>query len=328
MALRSRAAEAALDAESLALLREGDAAQDAAIEDMTVAQSRAAYETLFTKLAPSRVDVGQVIDDRLPDAAGGRPYRLYLPTAPSDRMPAPLPVMLFLHGGGWSMGSLASYDHVVRWLCRHAGIAVLSLDYRLAPEHPFPCALDDAAQALRWLATNAAALSLDVARIAIGGDSAGGTLAAVIAHQMRGDPVVRVAAQVLMYPVLTLQPQAPYRSRAQFGAGGFFLTRRGIDHAADRYLPSRALARDPRVSPILETDLSGLPPTLVVVGEFDPLRDECEHYAQRLSAQGSAVEFRRFAGTIHGFLSFAGVLSTGRAGLDDVSAWLRAQLLS
>lgn len=321
---RSRSAEAALDTESLALLRAGESVDNPPIEEMTVAESRAAYETLFMSLAPSRIEVDRVIEDRLPDACGGRPYRLYLPMHAAS----PMPALVFLHGGGWSMGSPASYDHVTRWLCQRAGVAVLSLDYRLAPEHPFPAALEDAAQAFRWFAANAAALSIDPSRIAVGGDSSGGTLAAVMTHQMRRDPIARVAAQVLMYPVLTLEPEAPYRSRAELGAGGYFLTSRGIDRAAERYLTSAELARDPRVSPILEPDLSGLPPTLVVTGGFDPLRDECTHYAARLSQAGSIAHYRCFAGTIHGFLSFAGALSAGRKGLDYVSAWLQKQLAS
>lgn len=316
---RSRSHEAALDAESLALLRSAESGDGPPLEEMTVAESRSAYEALFTSLAPPRLEVSSVIEDRIPDAYGGLSYRLYLPM----HAQAPLPALLFLHGGGWSMGSPASYDHLTRWLCRRAGIAVLSLDYRLAPEHRFPCALDDAMQCLHWLSTTAAGLSIDASRIAIGGDSSGGTLAAVTAHQMRTDPMVRIVAQVLMYPVLTLVAEPPYRSRAELGAGGFFLTNGGIERAAERYLSSRRLACDPRVSPILETDLSGLPPTLIVTGGFDPLRDECLHYAQRLAHAGSLAEYRCFDSTIHGFLSFAGALSAGREGLDYVSAWLR-----
>lgn len=321
--LRSRSAQAALDPESLALLELGETGESQPIEEMTVAESRAAYEELFTSLAPPRLEVGQVIEDRLPLAQGDRPYRLYRPAQVSGSVPA----LLFLHGGGWSMGSPASYDHVARWLCHRAGIAVLSLDYRLAPEHPFPSALEDTKQAFRWLGANAAALSIDAARIAIGGDSSGGTLAAATTHELRHDAAVRVAAQVLLYPVLTLETEPPYRSRAELGGGGYFLTNRGIEIAAERYLTSREFVSDPRVSPILEPDLSDLPPTLVVTGGFDPLRDECEHYAERLSRHGAIVEYRCFAGTIHGFISFAGALRAGREGLDYVSEWLRSQLL-
>lgn len=310
----------ALDPETLALLKAGESGDSPPIENMTVAESRAAYESLFISLAPPRLEVSQVIEDRLPESCGARPYRLYLP----PRTASPSPALLFLHGGGWSMGSPASYDHLTRWLCQAAQIAVLSLDYRLAPEHRFPCALEDAAHAIRWLGANAALLSIDASRIAIGGDSSGGALAAATTHRMRNDPNLRIVAQVLMYPVLTLEENAPYRSRAELGAGGYFLTNNGIERAAERYLASRELARDPRASPILEADLSGLPPTLVVTGGFDPLRDECMHYVERLTQAGSPAQLRCFDSTIHGFLSFAGALSVGREGLDYVSAWLRS----
>jgi acetyl esterase len=143
---------------------------------------------------------------------------------------------------------------------------------------------------------------------------------------MRNDSHVRIAAQALLYPVLALAKEPPYRSRVEFGQGGYFLTNKGIERAVERYIPSGGLGLDPLASPILEEDLSGVPPTLVVTAAFDPLRDEGLHYAERLTSAGCFVEHRCFGGAIHGFLSFAGALQIGREGLDFVSDWLRRTL--
>ncbi|MGQ0834296.1 MAG: alpha/beta hydrolase [Gammaproteobacteria bacterium] len=250
---------------------------------------------------------------------------MYRPQSSGGR-DAPLGAFLFLHGGGWSLGTLDSYDAMMRWLCARANVAVMSLAYRLAPEHKYPAQLDDASAALEWLRTRACSFGLNRGGIALGGDSVGGTLAAVVCRQDRGRGQPVLVGQVLLYPLLTLEVDPPFASRALYGGGEYFLSRRGIEVAAERYLSAAADRRSPRISPIQEPNLRGLPPTLVVTAGFDPLKDEGAAYVAKLRAAGVPTDHRCFETTIHGFLSFAGVLAVGRQGLDFVADWLASRL--
>jgi acetyl esterase len=253
----------------------------------------------------------------VPGRAGALPARLYRPRAGS------LGALLFLHGGGWVIGDLETHDDLCRDLAAQSGCAVLALDYRLAPEHPFPAAVDDTLAALEWLHASAGELDLDPARIAIGGDSAGGNLAAVACLEERALGGPRAAAQVLIYPVtdLTRFDTPSHAACAQ----GYGLTSTAVEWFRDQYCGAQR-ARSVRVSPAHALDLRGVPPALVVTAEYDVLRSEGETYAQRLEEAGVPTTLLRYDGMIHGFVSMAGILSVGRQARADIAAWLRGQI--
>lgn len=248
---------------------------------------------------------------RLPGTELPVPARLYRPAA--DAWP-PSSMVVFLHGGGWSMGDLECYDFFMRDLCVRSGASILSVEYRLAPEHKYPAALDDGLAAVRWATNLTKAHAGDAARVAVMGDSAGGNLAAVIARRLHTEGRIRLAGQLLLYPMLDVsQPHSAYPSRMRYGDGEYLLTRESIDTAATWYLDGIGRRDDPDVSPLLVEDLSMLPPTVIVIGGHDPLLDEARLYAERLLAAGVATRFKCFATTIHAFLSF-GVLEVAREG--------------
>ena len=246
--------------------------------------------------------------------------RHYAPIAPGG----PQPLLVFLHGGGFVFGDLDTHDGLCRLLCRHTGAHVLAVDYRLAPEHPFPAAVEDASAALGWALANAELLGADPLRVGVGGDSAGGNLAAVACQLAAHAGGPQPAMQLLIYPVTDFT--ARRRSRELFGEG-FFLTNAHMDWFDAQYLGvNRASASDPRASPLLAADLSGLAPALVVTASFDPLRDEGEEYAQALLAAGSQVTLRRFPGLIHGFASAAGVSRSCRDAVVETAGGARVML--
>jgi len=245
--------------------------------------------------------------------------RLYSPS--SGRATPPL--LVYLHGGGWAGGDLDTHDAPCRFLATHAGTRVLAVDYRRAPEHRFPAAVDDALAALRWVAGHAAELGADPARIAVGGDSAGGNLAAVASRlaRDRGDPLP--ALQLLLYPVTDLSYKRP--SYRLFGEG-FFLDETDMDWYRERYLPDPAAAGDSRASPLIAEDLAGLPPAYVVTAGFDPLRDEGEAYVAALRAAGVRAALRRHPGLVHGFAAYAAVVPAARAAMLEAAGALRMGL--
>ncbi|HEX6674325.1 MAG TPA: alpha/beta hydrolase [Actinomycetes bacterium] len=261
--------------------------------------------------------VGAVTELTVPGPAGPLPARHYVPDEPGG----PHPLLLFLHGGGFVMCDLDTHDQACRLLCRQAGVHVLSVHYRLAPEHPFPAAVSDAWEALCWAADNAAALGADPARLAVGGDSAGGNLAAVVAQRAAREGRPAVALQVLVYP--PVDRTTSYRSQELF-ADGFFLTRSEIAWF-DRNYSSPEDRGDPRLSP-LHGELSGLAPALVVTAGFDPLRDEGEAYAAALAAAGTEVTLRRLPGMLHGFVNMIDLSGSARAALVEVAGEVRAML--
>lgn len=219
---------------------------------------------------------------------------------------APRGLILFFHGGGFVVGSPASHDSAVRALALASGADVLSVDYRLAPEHQFPAAVDDVLAAWRFAVEQAPGWGLDPAQIVVAGDSAGGNLAAAVALETRGEPVVP-KLQLLIYPVTDMTGSTP--SRAEF-AEGYFLTAADMDYFTTHYLSSPEEAVDPRCSPLLADDLSGLPPAYVVVAGFDPLRDEGIAYAEAMRSAGVPVTLERAGSMIHGFLNM-GLISPG-----------------
>ena len=245
----------------------------------------------------------------------GLAARLYLPTG----APATGPLLVFFHGGGFVYGDLNSHDSSCRYLAERAGVRVLAVDYRLAPEHPFPAAYDDALAAFAWAHDHAAELGADPERIGAGGDSAGGNLAAGVALAERE----RCAFQLLIYPVTDMA--ANTESRRLFGAG-FYLTTSFSDMAARCYIPSGADPHDPRLSPLFAEIPAGVAPAYVVTAGFDPLRDEGEAYARKLEEAGVKVEHRRFADQIHGFLNVLAAGRSAKGAVTEIAAALKAGL--
>ncbi len=262
----------------------------------------------------------------IPGPAGAMRARLYTKRArrsargePQVEARTPAPLLVFLHGGGFVFGDVDSHDAPCRLLCRHADVHVLSVEYRLAPESPFPAAVDDARAALLWAQAHAAELGADPARVAIGGDSAGGNLAAVVAQMAAVDGGPAPFAQLLVYPAT--DRRTAWKSVDLF-AEGFFLTRESIDWFYEQYVPeAKRLSddRDAKVNPLQATDLRGLAPALVVTAGFDPLRDEGEAYAEAMAAAGNAVTLRRFGGLVHGFINLVGLSRSCRAATLEVA---------
>jgi acetyl esterase len=264
--------------------------------------------------------VGAVRELEVDGGEGPLAARLYTPqrtVASAD----PPPLLVFLHGGGWVIGDLDSHDEPCRVLCRFADVAVLAVDYRLAPEHPFPAAVDDACAAFTWARKHAEARGADPARVAVGGDSAGGNLAAVVAQHLRGD-VAAPSAQVLIYP--GVDSSRRYPSRERFGTG-LLLTDADMTWF-DQHYTGGADASDPRRSPLLAPDLSGLAPAAVVTAAFDPLRDEGEAYAARLRESGVPVLAWRAPGLVHGFLNFGSGHRASRDAVLHLAGVVRALL--
>jgi len=230
-----------------------------------------------------------------------------------------LPVLVYYHGGGWVVGDLDSHDWTCRMLANAADCAVVSVDYRLAPEHRFPAAYEDALAAVKWIAAHAAALRIDPARISVGGDSAGGNLAAAVAITLRDEGRIRLKSQVLTYPIVDLT--APYDPRF---AQGVALTNASMQYYIDAYAPDIAQRKDWRASPLFAKSLKGLPPALVIVAGFDPLCAEGEAYAARLTREGVTTVVRRYPGQMHGFASRAKLLPKAYEAIADMAALLKA----
>jgi acetyl esterase len=266
------------------------------------------------------IPMRDVRDLTVSGAEGPLPARHYVPEEPGA---GPHPLLVFLHGGGFVIGDLETHDATCRLLARHSGAHVLAIDYRLAPEHPFPAPVEDAVAAVRWALANAAALGADPERVAVGGDSAGGNLAAVSCLELAREDGPRPAAQLLLYPTVEAGRQGG--SLDDF-AEGFFLTKAQMEWFAAQYVPAGTDPDDPRLSPLKAPDLSGLPPALVLTAGFDPLRDEGEDYAHALRAAGVPVLLRRFPGLVHGFGNMTSVSRTSREALIEIAGAMRAVL--
>ena len=280
-------------------------------ESMPIPVARALFLTRRDLGGPP-VPVDQVGDRLLP---GNIPARVYTPAGPG-----PKPVLLYFHGGGWVLGGLDTVDAPCRRLANAAGCVVVSVDYRLAPEHKFPIPAEDCYTATRHVAENAAAFGADRDRIAVGGDSAGGNLAAAVTIMARDRGGPRLSFQLLIYPATDFAFDTPsYRAYAE----GFGLTRKAARWYWSQYLPRPEDAANPLASPLRAQDLRNLPPARVITAEYDPLRDEGEAYAARLRAAGVRAEVRRFDGQIHGFFSMCGIMDQGKAAIDDAAAALR-----
>ncbi|HXU92003.1 MAG TPA: alpha/beta hydrolase [Methylomirabilota bacterium] len=303
--------------------------QAKAVIDLVIKSGRPPYHQLSPKDArqlfretrpastPPAPEIGAVSDLR----ADHIPFRLYRPKGvPAS---APLPALIFFHGGGWVIGDLETHDVLCRQLTAAAGISVVNVDYRLAPEHRYPAAVEDAWAAVRWVEKHAAELAIDSARLAVGGDSAGGNLAAVVALLARDHGGPSLALQVLTYPVTDVAAESA--SYAEF-ADGFLLTRDSMRWFIEHYVPERKDRLDWRASPLRAQSLAGVAPALVVTAGFDPLRDEGEAYGRRLREAGVRVDMVCYGGMIHGFAPMGRLIETGNRAVAHAAASLRQAL--
>lgn len=280
--------------------------------------SRAYARQLALGFGGPQIHVG-VTDLSIPGPAGDIPARHYCPASAE-----PAPLLVFYHGGGWVIGDLDTHDAVCRRACRDADIHVLSIDYRLSPEHPAPAAVDDAYAAFRWAHDHAAELGAIPGKVAVGGDSAGGNLAAVVSRLARDNGGPSPVLQWLIYPITDINAQT--RSRTLF-ADGFLLTKHDIDWFHEQYVGNSAVEPDdPRVSPLLADQLSGLPPALIAIAGFDPLRDEGERYATALRAAGNAVDLRCFGSLTHVFINLFQLGGGSATATAELVSALRAHL--
>ena len=312
-----------LDLETQAMLRVKELAREPDVATLPIARGRRAL-LRQTKLSGGRQPIGDVVPLQVPGAEGDLDARLYVPRSQaSSRCSSTTggPLLFFAHGGGMIYGGLDSHDALCRFLAEHADMRVLAVDYRLAPEHPFPAPIEDCWAAFSWVVDNASRLG--ASRVAVGGDSAGGALAAVVALRA-ASAGVPVAFQLLLYPVTDMAEPTP--SRKLF-AEGFFLTSEFMSLAERSYLPPGQDPSDPRVSVAYASVPSDLAPALVVTAGFDPLRDEGEAYADRLAAAGVSVSKVRYPGFIHGFANVVGAGRSQPAAVAEIASRLRSALV-
>ncbi|MDX1947150.1 MAG: alpha/beta hydrolase [Pirellulaceae bacterium] len=305
-----------LDPQLKARLAAGGMLRD--LMDYPPVEGRAEFERRAAADPKLSEPVASAVDRTVPGPAGEIPVRVYAPHGNG-----PFPVLLFYHGGGWVLGSINTHDEVPRSICHRAGVIVVSVDYRLAPEHRFPAPLDDCYAALVWAAEHAAEIGGDPRRLAVGGDSAGGNLAAAVAIRARDERGPRVLLQVLIYPVTNYNfDSASYHQMST----GFGLTRAGMQAFWRDYLRDPAEGLHPLASPLQAGNLAGLPPALVITAHFDVLRDEGEAYAARLAQAGVPVTCTRYTAMNHGFLRQAASYEDGRQAHEQIAAALREAL--
>ena len=284
------------------------------METLTPEAARLGYLALRATSGEA-ASVGKVIDRKIPGPGGEIPLRVYVPEGQG-----PFPMLVYFHGGGWVIGSIETHDPICRTLTNAAGCITVSVDYRLAPEHTFPAAIDDAYAATEWAAANAAELGGTGSAIAVGGDSAGGNLAAVVAQMARDRDGPALAYQVLVYPITDCAFDTPSYVA---DPTGYLLSKEVMAWFWDHYVPDEADRTNPLVSPLRAKDLSGLPPALLITAEFDPLRDEGEAYASRMRDAGVAVDTIRYDNMTHGFIQMGGMLEEARAALGEAASRLR-----
>ena len=297
---------------ALAIQRAGDLPTD-----LTPAELRLAYERNRMTLLPQKPAVAETYQLSIPSDYGPIAARFY--RASKDKKPCPL--LVYFHGGGFMLGTLALYDTSCRRLAAQSGCAVLSVDYRLAPETQFPGAVLDAYAATRWASTHAHLLNIDPSKIAVGGDSAGGNLAAVVAQMAQDSQEFRIALQALIYPITDHSREYPSYER---NASGYMLTRAALHWFMDNYLPDHEDRKHWMASPMLRESLKGLPKTLIISAEFDPLVDDNEAFAKRLKEAGVETQHVCFAGMIHPFFTLGGVVDDTAKAESLVADALRA----
>jgi acetyl esterase len=312
----------ALDPESQRLIDLMVAANRPAWNTLTPQAARDLYLSLRPAAQGPRPAEARIVDRTIPGPAGDLPVRLYRPApAAAD---ARLPCLVYAHGGGWVFGNLDSHDVLCAQLAIEAGIAVVAIDYRLAPEARFPGAFDDVVAGLQWVAANGASVGIDTGKLAIGGDSAGGNLAAAASIWARDNGGPKLRLQFLAYPVTDAVGRAESYRRYEDGYG---LNAATMEWFFDHYTPDKASRGDWRVSPLRAASLGGLPPALVITAGYDPLRDEGRAYAFRLQQEGTLADLVEFGGMLHGFLSSPMLLHGARRGTSLAAAALREALV-
>jgi len=290
---------------------------------LSPAEARAFYRDRRAATQPEAPQVAEVRELKAEGPHGAIPVRLYRPLGSSAD--AALPVLVYFHGGGWVIGDLDTHDVLCRSLANGAGCAVASIDYRLGPEHRFPAAVDDVLAATRWVHREAASLGLDASRLAVGGDSAGGNLAAVAAIAARDASDLPIAFQLLIYPATDQRRGHPSH---EANGQGYLLTRDTMAYFHDHYIDDGRHDLDWRASPLLHGDLSGLPPALVLTAGYDPLRDEGMAYAEALTGAGNRAAYVCFERQIHGFITMGKVLDEADTAIALCCAELRRALAS
>jgi acetyl esterase/lipase len=285
----------------------------------TLDQRRQAFAKLMRLTRAEVADVTGT-DGVLPGPAGDLAYRLY---APADDASGPLPGFVFFHGGGMVGGSIETHDRIAAALAQVTGCRLVSVEYRLAPEHKFPAAIEDAIAATRWVSAQAASLGIDATRLVVGGDSAGATLSAVVCQQAKRNAGPAILLQCLICPVLDFEETSPSR---QAFAENYLIDMATLDADLANYLPDGANPADPRISPLRCTDLAGLPAAIIHTAEFDPMRDEGNAYARRLMAAGVAVDHVCHDGMIHNFHAMGAILPQAQSVLRQIGEQVRSMV--
>jgi len=288
--------------------------------EMRPSEAREAFAGLMQLAGPKDIPIGKVSNIAIPTANGDIAARNYSAVASGGE---PLPTLVFFHGGGWVIGSVDTHDGLCRMIANGSGCRVISVDYRLSPESKFPGPVDEAVAAVEWIETNAAQLGVDANRLAVGGDSAGGALAAVVTQVAKAKGTPKLAFQLLFFPVTQIGDETT--SLREY-AEGYFLERKTLDWFYANYLPTDADKKDPRVSPLAAADVSGLPPAYVMLAGFDPLHDEGLQYAEKLRTAGVPVTVADYPDMVHDFIYLQAVLPQAAEALNTAAKALKAAL--
>ena len=308
-----------LDADAAFVYKAFQEAGRPAYETLTPAEAREFYLAARIVSNPEPPELELVAPLAVPAPHGAIPARIYTPRA-LRKTNGLAPCLVFFHGGGWVIGNLETHDVVCRKLAQEGELIVISVDYRLAPEHPFPAAVDDAMAATKWIAENAGKLGIDASRLTVGGDSAGGNLAAVVALAARDGNGPKIAGQLLIYPATDFSMKHPSHSEPETSV---LLTHTVIRWFSNHYIGG-ADSNDWRASPARAETLTGLPPAYVLTAGADPLRDEGDEYAQRLKQAGVPVTYRHFPGQFHGFFTMGKLLQQANVAASEIGVWLKA----
>lgn len=280
------------------------------LEEMTAHDAKLAYEERAQKLCLKGVSIGKIEDRKITGVHGEIPIRIYHPECGGTS----LPVLVYYHGGGWVVGSCDSHDGLCRQICNQGSFIVVSIDYRMGPDTKFPAAIDDAIASYEWVLGNAESFRADRTRVAVGGDSAGGNLAAVVCLNAKANNTALPQFQWLIYPATNMAMDT--QSHSDFSEG-YFLTKSLMVWFQEHYLNSPDDVKDWRASPLIAKDLSDLPAALVQTAGFDPLKDEGKAYADRLEAAGVKVSYTDYPGMIHGFINLGGVIDAAHTAIEE-----------
>lgn len=302
-----------LDPQAQAVLDTMAAANLPPYEQTSVEEARARYNASQT--GGTAEPVAKIEDRQIPGPEGPLRIRIYTPQGMG-----PFPVLVYFHGGGWVFGNLESHDAICRALTNAANCITVAIDYHLAPEYKFPVPAEDCYAATQWVASNTASFNGDETRIAVGGDSAGGNLAAAVSQMARDRGGPTLVYQLLVYPITDYMPDVPsYRENGE----GYYLTRADMAWFWNHYLGNEAEGKNPYASPLQATSLNGLPSAMIITAEYDPLRDEGELYANRLQEAGIPTTLIRYPGMIHGFIRMRDAIDQAKKALDDIAKQLR-----